>query len=162
MTTQGLLIMLYLWLKFIHVISSTILFGTGIGTACVMLYGHRTRDTHVIAAITRYVVFADWVFTAPSAVVQMLTGLWMAYVAGYSLSSFWLWGAMVGYTIAACCWLPVVYLQMKMRDDAITADASGAALPQRYFTYFKYWFCLGWPAFISLVFVFYLMTNKPV
>jgi uncharacterized membrane protein len=71
MTTQGLLIMLYLWLKFIHVISSTILFGTGIGTACVMLYGHRTRDTHVIAAITRYVVFADWVFTAPSAAVQM-------------------------------------------------------------------------------------------
>lgn len=154
--------MLYMSLKFIHVISSTILFGTGIGTACVMLYSHLTRDTHVIAAMTRYVVLADWIFTAPSAVIQPLTGLWMIYLAGYSFSSFWIWGSIVGYFIAAFCWFPVVYLQIKMRDFAIRADTSDTTLPRHYFTYFKYWFCLGWPAFISLVVVFYLMTNKPV
>lgn len=152
---------LYLWLKFIHIISSTILFGTGIGTACVMLYGHNTRKINIIAAIMRYVVFADWIFTAPSAVIQLVTGLWMVYLAGYSFASFWIWGSIVGYAIAACCWFPVVYLQIKMRDFAICADESHTKLHERYDRYFKYWFCLGWPAFISLVIVFYLMTNKP-
>jgi len=64
--------------------------------------------------------------------------------------------------IAALCWLPVVYLQIKMRDFAIQADESNTKLPERYYTFFKYWFCLGWPAFISLVIVFYLMTSKPL
>lgn len=152
----------YLWLKFIHVISSTILFGTGIGTACVMLYGHNTRNIQIITAIMRYVVFADWIFTAPSAVIQLLTGLWLVYWAGYSFSSFWIWGSIVGYVIAAFCWFPVVYLQIKMRDFAIQADQSNAKLSEQYYRYFNYWFCLGWPAFISLVIVFYLMTNKPL
>ena len=152
---------LYLWLKFIHVISSTVLFGTGIGTACVMLYGHNTGKINIIAAITCYVVFADWIFTAPSAVIQLVTGLWMVYLAGYSFTSFWIWGSIVGYAIAAFCWFPVVYLQIKMRDFAIQADESNTKLPERYYSYFKYWFYLGWPAFISLVIVLYLMTNKP-
>lgn len=152
----------YLWLKFIHVISSTILFGTGIGTACVMMYGHNTRDTKIIAAIARYVVLADWIFTATSAVIQFTTGLGLVYLAGYSFTLFWVWGSIAGYTIAAFCWFPVVYLQIKMRDFATHAAKSNTKLPILYYRYFKYWFCLGWPAFISLILVFYLMTNKPL
>lgn len=154
--------MWYLWLKLIHILSSTILFGTGIGTACVMVYGYWTRDTHVIAAINRYVVVADWGFTMPSAVIQVATGLSMVYLAGYPLSSFWIMGAIIGYLIAMCCWFPVVYLQIKMRDFAVTAHDTNSPLPNQYHTYFRYWFCLGWPAFISLMIVFYLMTVKPV
>lgn len=154
--------MWYLWLKLIHILSSTILFGTGIGTACVMVYGYMTRDIHVTAAINRYVVLADWGFTAPSAVVQVVTGLWMVYMAGFPLNSIWIMGAITGYIVAMCCWLPVVYLQIKMRDLAVAADNSNSKLPSKYHTYFKYWFFLGWPAFISLIIVFYLMTVKPV
>lgn len=153
--------MLYLWVKFIHVLSSTILFGTGLGTASVMLYGYRTRNTQTIAAISQYVVLADWCFTAPSGVIQPLTGLWMVYLAGYSWSSLWILGSMIGYLIAALCWFPVVFLQIKMRDFAIHAVRRNEILPSQYYTYFKYWFALGWPAFISLLIVFYLMTNKP-
>lgn len=153
--------MFYLWLKFIHILSSTILFGTGIGTACVMYYVHQTRDIHIIAAINRYVVIADWVFTAPSGVIQLITGLWMVFLAGYSFSSFWIVGSIIGYIIAMVCWLPVVYLQIQMRDFAVQANDLNIPLPEKYYTYFKYWFYLGWPAFISLVIVFYLMTNKP-
>lgn len=155
------MLQLYLWLKFIHILSSTILFGTGLGTACVMLYGHRTRQVNIIAAISRYVVFADWIFTTPSAIIQLATGLGMVYLAGYPFSLLWIWGALLGYTIAASCWLPVIYLQIKMRDFANNAMKTQSSLPQRYFDYFKYWFYLGWPAFISLIIVFYLMTNKP-
>lgn len=154
--------MLYLWLKFFHVLSSTILFGTGIGTASTMVYSHMTRDTHVIAATTRYVVFADWIFTTTSAFIQPITGFWMMYLVGYSFTAFWIAGSIIGYVVAAFCWFPVVHFQMKMRDLAAKADAEKTALPETYYKYFKYWFILGWPAFISLIIVFYLMTNKPL
>jgi uncharacterized membrane protein len=153
--------MLYLWLKFIHIISSTILFGTGIGTASNMLLAHRTKDIHIIATTARYVVFADAVFTTTSGIVQPITGFWMAHIVGYSLTTPWLLGSIIGYVITALCWFPVVYLQVKMRDFAVHADETKTELPSIYFRFFKYWFCLGWPAFISLIMVFYLMTNKP-
>lgn len=153
--------MLYLWLKFIHVISSTILFGTGIGTACTMLYAHYTKNVQVIASTARYVVLADWMFTGTSGFIQPLTGLWMVYLVGYPWTSLWIMGSIIGYLIAAFCWFPVVYLQIKMRDFAVAAEKDNTALPPIYYRYFKYWFCLGWPAFISLIAVFYLMTNKP-
>lgn len=154
--------MLYLWLKLIHIISSTILFGTGIGTASTMLYGYLTKDTKIIAAITRYVVLADWMFTATSGVLQFFTGLSLVLVAGYSFSNFWIWGAIIGYVIAGVCWFPVVYLQLKMRDMAAAATLHNTHLPDAFHRYFKIWFYLGWPAFISLMGVFYLMTVKPV
>ena len=153
---------LYLWLKFIHILSSTILFGTGIGTACNMYLAHRSKDVHVIASTARYVVMADWIFTGNSGFIQPLTGFWMVYLAGFSLTSLWILGSILGYLIAAFCWFPVVYLQIKMRDLALEADRNGTPLPSNYYRYFTYWFWLGWPAFISLVVVFYLMTHKPM
>lgn len=154
--------MIYFWLKFIHVLSSTILFGTGIGTASVMLYAHLTKDPVIIAAIARYVVMADWIFTGTSGVVQPLTGFAMVYWVGYSWTAFWIWGSIVGYLIAAFCWFPVVYLQIQIRNLAQTAVINNTPLPAAYFRYFTYWVILGIPAFISLVGVFYLMTNKTI
>lgn len=154
--------MLYFWLKLIHVLSSTILFGTGIGTASVMVYGHRTKNPIVIAAISKYVVFADWIFTGTSGILQPITGLGMVYLAGFSWTSFWILGSIIGYVIAASCWFPVVYLQIRMRDLALEAVKNNTDLPNEYYQYFNYWFILGWPAFLSLIGVFYLMTNKPV
>lgn len=153
--------MLYLLIKFIHILSSTILFGTGIGTASVMVYGHYTQDTRVIAAISRYVVMADWIFTTTSGIIQPLTGVLMVLLVGYSFFTPWIIGSIVGYLIAACCWFPVVYLQIKMRDYAIKAHSTQTALPEAYYRCFRVWFCLGWPAFIALIVVFYLMTAKP-
>lgn len=153
--------MLYLWIKTLHIISSTILFGTGIGIASNLLYAHRTRDKYFIATTLKYVVLADWVFTCTSAIIQFLTGMALVYLAGYSFKTLWVGGALVGYTIAALCWFPVVYLQIKMRDMATIACECRTDLPSRYYQYFKYWFVLGWPAFASLLIVFYLMTIKP-
>lgn len=153
--------MLYLYLKFIHIVSSTILFGTGIGTASNLFLAHRTKDISLIAATTRYVVVADWIFTGTSGIVQAITGLWMVFLVGYSLTSLWILGSIIGYCIAALCWFPVVYLQIKMRDMAVLAHKSGTTLPPLYYRYYHIWFWLGWPAFISLIVVFYLMSNKP-
>ncbi|MBA2650981.1 MAG: DUF2269 domain-containing protein, partial [Tatlockia sp.] len=147
--------MLYFILKFIHILSSTILFGTGLGTACTMAFAHRSREPYIIATMSRYVVFADWIFTTPSGLIQPLSGFLMVYLAGYSWSSLWIWGSIIGYLIAAFCWFPVVYLQIKMRDIAIQAFKEKSPLPSLYFRCYRYWFCLGWPAFISLIIVFY-------
>ncbi len=151
----------YLLIKLIHILSSTILFGTGIGTAAVMYYGHTTRDPATIAVINRYVVIADWLFTGTSGVLQPLTGLFLVYLGGYAFSNFWVWGSIVGYLIAACCWFPVVYLQIQLRDVALSAANTKSSLPIEYYRYFRIWFWLGWPAFLSLLGVFYLMTAKP-
>ena len=151
----------YLWLKFIHILSSTVLFGTGMGTACNMVLANRTKDVHVIANTARYVVFADWIFTGTSGFLQPVTGIGMMLLVGYSITTPWILWSIVGYLIAAFCWFPVVYLQIKMRDFAVEADKNKTALPEIYHRYFRYWFWLGWPAFISLIGVFYLMTNKP-
>lgn len=153
--------MIYLWVKTIHILSSTILFGTGIGTASVMVYAHNTRNIQIIAAASRYVVLADWVFTATSGLIQFITGLTMVHIAGYAWTTLWVMGSIIGYLIAAFCWFPVVYLQLKLRDFAMTAEKNKTPLPSLYYRYYKIWFGLGWPAFISLVVVFYLMTNKP-
>lgn len=130
--------MLYIWLKLIHIISSTILFGTGIGTACNMFLAHRTRDIYIIATTTRYVVLADWIFTSTSGIIQPVTGFWMVYLAGYSLTTFWIWGAFIGYLIAALCWFPVVYLQIKMRDMAVKSFKDKTMLPLLYFRHLKF------------------------
>lgn len=152
---------LYLWLKFLHVVSSTILFGTGIGTACTMYFANRTKNIPIIAAAAQYVVFADWIFTGTTGFIQPVTGLWMMYLMGYSFKLLWIWGSILGYLVAAFCWFPVVYLQIKMRDFAMSAKQHKTNLPDAYFRYFNYWMSLGWPAFISLLIVFYLMVNKP-
>ena len=153
--------MLYLWLKYIHILSSTILFGTGIGTACIMLYGHLKKDIVVMGAINEYVVIVDWIFTGSTMIIQPLTGLAMVYISGFPLTSFWIMGSLIAYGFALACWLIVVYLQIKIRNLTSYAAKTMTPLPKAYYTYFKSWFILGWPALISLLIVFYLMIFKP-
>jgi uncharacterized membrane protein len=137
------------------------LFGTGIGTACTMLYGHYTQNVNAMAVINNYVVKVDWLFTGGSGFIQLITGFWMAYLAGYSLNALWLLGSIIGYAITAFCWFIVVALQIKLRNLTVQAAQGGTDLPPEYYFYFKWWFFLGWPAFISLLIVFYLMVVKP-
>ena len=153
--------MLYEWIKILHVISASVLFGTGLGTAFYMLYVNQQKDVALIAKATADVVMADWCFTMTSGIIQAITGFILIYLKGYSFLSFWVLASIVGYVIAGLCWLPVVWLQMRCRDLAYAALASNASLSSQYKKYFTIWWILGIPAFIALVGVFYLMANKP-
>lgn len=153
--------MLYAWIKILHIISSAVLFGTGLGTAFYMFYVNQQKNITLIAKATSAVVVADWFFTATSGVIQALTGFMLIYLKGYSLGSLWIIGSVIGYGIAGVCWLPVVWLQMQCRDLAIAASLNNTPLALKYKIYFRIWWLLGIPAFIALVCVFYLMTNKP-
>lgn len=153
--------MLYAWIKIIHIISASVLFGTGLGTAFYMFYVNLQNDVKLIAKATAEVVKADWLFTLTSGIIQAITGFILVYLKGYSLLSFWVLASILGYVIAGACWVPVVWLQLRCRDLAYIASVDKTSLPDKYKTYFRIWWLLGIPAFISLVGVFYLMTNKP-
>ena len=148
--------------KWLHILSSTLLFGTGLGTAFFMFFANRSGDVRAIAVVSRYVVIADWLFTATTVVFQPLSGLMMMHLAGIPLTARWIWVSFALYFVAGACWLPVVWIQMKLRNLAREAVATGATtLPGQYWRYERIWVLLGIPAFVSLVVVFYLMVAKP-
>jgi uncharacterized membrane protein len=138
-----------------------VLFGTGIGIAFFMWIANRSRDAGIIAATAGYVVIADMVFTATAVVAQPVTGAALASAMGLPLLSRWIVSSLVLYGLVGLCWLPVVWIQIKMRDLAAAARDSGTPLPARYHRLFRAWFILGWPAFAGVIGIFALMIAKP-
>jgi uncharacterized membrane protein len=151
----------YLIGKWLHVVSSTLLFGTGIGSAFYLLCASLGRDPRTIAFVAKYVVIADWLFTATTVVIQPLTGFYMMHLVGMPLAARWITWSLALYLLAVSCWLPVVWLQMRMRDLAQGAVENGTAMPRLYWRYFRIWIVLGVPAFFAFLAVFYLMVAKP-
>ncbi|GGY24102.1 membrane protein [Pseudoduganella albidiflava] len=151
----------YMLLKLLHVLSSTVLFGTGMGIAFFKWITDRSGDVRAIRVVTERAVLADWLFTTPAVIVQPVTGFAMVWLAGYPWLSTWIVSSVALYLLAGACWLPVVWLQIRMRDLARVADATGSALPPLYWRYQRLWFLLGIPAFTALVVIFWLMLNKP-
>ena len=151
----------YLLIKWTHIVSSTVLFGMGAGIAFFFLRAQRTGDARIIAAVSRDVVLADAIFTATAVVIQPVTGFAMVQMGGYPLSTPWIALSLILYILIGCCWLPVVWFQIRMRDLALEAAASGSPLPAAYRRYYQWWFALGWPAFIGILCIFYLMVAKP-
>jgi uncharacterized membrane protein len=151
----------YFLLKYIHILSATLLFGTGLGTAFHGFLAFRTKDAKVIASVGRSVILADWLFTTPAVIIQPLTGYAMVSIAGWSLTTGWVLASILLYLLVGACWLPVVWLQIRLRALARDADKNGAPLPPLYFRYLRVWFLLGWPAFISVLAIFYMMIFKP-
>lgn len=153
--------MSYQLLLLVHILSSTLLFGTGLGTAFHGWMAQRSRDLRTVTVVNRNVVLADWLFTAPAVVVQPVTGVWMARIAGFPFTTGWLALAIGLYAMVGACWLPVVWLQICMHRMAEAALRDGTALPARYHRYAGWWFTLGWPAFAGVIAIFYLMVVKP-
>ncbi|MHA1538197.1 MAG: DUF2269 family protein [Alphaproteobacteria bacterium] len=151
----------FTWLKLIHILSATVLFGTGLGTAFFMWRADRSGDVPAIAVTARHVVLADYLFTTPAVLVQPLSGVLLALEAGYGFTEPWLLTAIGLYLLAGACWLPVVRLQLRMRDLAEAARAAGETLPAGYHRAMRLWFALGWPAFASVLAIFVLMMFRP-
>jgi len=152
---------LYFALKFLHVIGAAVLLGTGAGIAFFMLLAHRTGDAATIAGIARIVVVADFLFTATAVVAQPVTGLLLARKVGYTLSEGWIVLSMLLYLVTGAFWLPVVWMQMRMRDLAAAAAWEARPLPIEYYRLFRLWFAFGFPAFAAVLGIFWLMIAKP-
>lgn len=153
--------MTYFILKYLHVLGAAVLLGTGAGIAFFMLMAHLTGKAATIAAVARIVVIADFLFTATAVVAQPVTGLLLTWYVGYALTDAWIVGSIVLYAIIGAFWLPVVWMQMRMRDLAAEAAATDQPLPPAYRKLFWWWFAFGFPAFGAVLAIFWLMIAKP-
>jgi uncharacterized membrane protein len=153
--------MAYLLLKYLHVIGAAVLFGTGAGIAFFMLMAHFTGKAATIAAVARIVVIADFVFTATAVILQPITGMALVWNVGYSLGDGWIVLSIILYLVTGAFWLPVVWMQMRMRVLAEKAAAEGQPLPPAYHKLFWSWFAFGFPAFASVAAIFWLMIARP-
>ena len=151
----------YFVLKATHIVSSTLLFGTGLGTAFFKWAVDRSGNVSAIRVVSEKVVLADWLFTTPAIVVQAGTGIALARLLGFPLLQGWLLDAIMLYCVAGACWIPVVGLQTRMRDLARVAERKGERLGENYWVLARWWFWLGVPAFASVLMVFWLMVSRP-
>ena len=152
--------MLYLSLKYLHILSMVLLFGMGLGSAFYKWMADRSGNLAHIAVVNRHVVLADWIFTTPTVIFQPLSGLWMVYLLGLPLATPWVAISLGLYVFAGLCWLPVVWLQIRMRNLADAALMAQTPLPAEYWRYARVWFWLGVPAFVAMVGVVFLMVFK--
>lgn len=152
----------YFIIKTLHIMSSTILFGTGIGIAFFMFRSYFTDNIQEKLYAARNTVFADYIFTLPAVIIQPVTGFWLVWQGGYGWMDLWLTITYTIYIISGLCWLPVVWIQIQLKKMTEKSVETGEPLPELYHKLFKIWFLLGWPAFTGLVVVFFLMVMKPV
>lgn len=152
--------MMYLTLKYLHILSMVLLFGTGLGSAFYKWMADRSGNLAHIAVTNRHVVLADWLFTTPTIIFQPLSGLWLAHLLNYPLTTPWIMLSLGLYLLAGICWLPVVGLQIQMRKLSAQALATQTELPAVYWRYAGYWFWLGVPAFMAMLLVVVLMVFK--
>jgi uncharacterized membrane protein len=152
---------MYLLLKYLHILSSVVLVGTGFGTAYFMFFANRGRNLIAQAEVARLVVRADWWFTTPAVIVQPLTGMALAHLAGWPLGTPWLAWSLALYLLTGALWLPVVVLQLRMARMAAQSARAGLPLPDAYWRCARWWEALGYPAFAAMLAVFWLMVSKP-
>ncbi len=148
-------------LRWAHVIGAAVLLGTGAGIAFFMLMAHRTGDAKIVAHTASTVVMADWLFTASAVVLQPITGILLASAVGWDLSEGWIVVSLVLYVVTGAFWLPVVWIQLRLRDLAQEAQKRGNALPAEYYKLFRIWFLCGFPAFAAVLGIFWLMLTRP-
>ncbi|MCI3134717.1 DUF2269 family protein [Phenylobacterium aquaticum] len=152
---------LYLLLKALHILGATVLFGTGTGIAFFMLMAHRTGDPRIVAHTAGVVVLGDTIFTATAVVLQPVTGALLAHLAGWPLSTGWIAASLGLYVLTGLFWLPVVWIQLRLRDLARAAASQGELLPAAYHRLWRLWFAAGFPAFGAVLGIIWLMVAKP-
>ncbi|MEJ2609918.1 MAG: DUF2269 domain-containing protein [Candidatus Thiodiazotropha sp.] len=152
----------YLLVKWIHILSATFLFGTGLGSAFYKWLADKSGNLPAMAQTNRVVVIADWLFTTPTVVIQPLSGLLLIHLSGMPLNQGWIIISILLYLLAGVCWLPVVWLQIRMRNMTQHAIKLNQPVEKRYQHYARIWFWLGIPAFIAMIAVYFLMIVKPI
>ncbi|GHT91816.1 membrane protein [Betaproteobacteria bacterium] len=150
----------YLIVKWLHILSSVLMVGTGFGTAFYLFFINRTRNVEAIAEVSRLVVRADTWFTTPAVIFQPLSGWWLMQQGGWTLTTGWVATSLALFILSGVCWLPVVWLQLKLRNIARHSRDARQPLPAQYWRIARAWELLGYPAFIAVTVIFFLMVNK--
>jgi uncharacterized membrane protein len=152
---------LYFLAKYLHVLGAVVILGTGIGIAFFMLMAHRSGNVAFIARTAAIVVIADILFTLTAVLLQPITGALLMQLSATSFADRWLFTSLALFVIAGLFWIPVIFMQIEMRNLASVAAAQSQPLPPRYFFLFRLWFLFGFPGFGSVMLILWLMIAKP-
>jgi uncharacterized membrane protein len=152
---------IYFLVKYLHVVGAIVILGTGTGIAFFMLMAHRSRDAAFIARTAGVVVIADMLFTLSAVILQPISGGFLMALSATSFTERWLMVSLALYVLAGVFWIPVIFLQIEIRDLARAADEKAQPLPPRYFALFRRWVLFGIPGFGSVVIILWLMIAKP-
>ncbi|MCM2454016.1 DUF2269 domain-containing protein [Rhizobium sp. CG4] len=153
--------MLEEFIRLAHVIGATVLLGTGAGIAFFMVVARQTENPVLIAHVSSTVVIADTLFTATAAIFQPITGYLLAKSIGWPLTEGWVFLSLMLYVFTGLFWLPVVWIQIRLRDIARLAAKGNTPLPPQWFRLYRIWFACGFPAFFAVIGIFWLMLMKP-
>jgi uncharacterized membrane protein len=151
----------YFLTKYLHVLGAIVILGTGGGIAFFMLMAHRSRDPAFIARTAANVVIADMLFTLTAVILQPVTGGFLMMLTAVSVTEHWLIASLALYAVAGLFWVPVIFMQIEMRNLARIAELAGQTLPPRYVALFRRWFWFGIPGFGSVMIILWLMIAKP-
>jgi uncharacterized membrane protein len=152
---------LYFIVKYLHVLGAIVILGTGTGIAFFMLMAHRSGDPTFIARTATTVVIADMLFTLTAVVLQPVSGGLLMVLSATTFAERWLVTSLGLYAVAGLFWVPVIFMQIEMRNLALIATTQNQPLPPRYFTLFRRWFLFGIPGFGSVMIILWLMIAKP-
>ena len=135
--------------------------GTGLGIAFFMFRASRGGNIYQQSYTAATTVLADYCFTLPAVIIQPITGIALISLAGHNPTAPWLIASYIAFGVAGLCWLPVVWIQIQLKKLSANALKKDETLPNEYYRWLRVWIILGWPAFISLLIIFYLMVVKP-
>ncbi len=150
----------YIILKYIHILSATLLFGTGLGSAFYLWMAYLSKDVPTLVNTTRHVILADWFFTTPTVIIQPITGIWLMHILHYSLTSVWFILTIGLYMLAGVCWIVVVFIQYRLHSVVKSLSKATKDLPQTYHVFMRWWFGLGVIAFSAIIIIYWLMVSK--
>jgi len=150
----------YLILKLIHILAAVVVTGTGAGIAFFMFMANRSNNPQAIYITAKHVILGDWIFTTPAVITQIITGVLLMNMQGYSFSAPWFYWVIGLFSFIGVCWLPVLRIQYKLRELAKISVDSKQVTPE-FKSLMKTWTLLGIPAFIAILGVFWLMVFKP-
>jgi len=148
-------------LRWLHVIGATVLLGTGAGIAFFMLMAVRTRRPDLIAHVAQTVVVADLLFTATAVILQPITGALLAHALRWPIAHGWIALSLGLYVVTGAFWLPVIWIQVRLRDLAREAVLRDAPMPPRFDRLYRVWFACGFPAFAAVLAIVWLMLTRP-
>jgi uncharacterized membrane protein len=149
-------------IKFVHMLSVAVMFGTWLGIAAFMVLAHHSHNTSVVALTSQFVVRIELVVMIAAVVLQPASGVPLAYVIGLDpLGEFWLVASIAGYGFVVLCWLAAVVIEFRVRRVTREAALSNVPLPAAYKTLFRVWAMLAVPILSGMVGLFALMIWQP-
>ncbi len=150
----------YLILKLIHILAAVVVTGTGAGIAFFMFMANRSNNPQAIYVTAQHVILGDWLFTTPAVIIQIITGVYLMNIQGYSFSAPWFYWVMGLLSFIGLCWLPVLRIQYKLRELA-KMSLTSKQVSSEFKSLMRTWTLLGIPAFTAILAIFWLMVFKP-